>query len=93
MNKSSGMKRRKHRFYIDVTFSRALELREAAKALGHALGRLNYSADPIYATKNLIYLDKLIVVEIRRNTENDGHAASVGRRDQTASLDHRRHSG
>ena len=60
------MKRRKHRLYIDVTYSTLVEYREAAKGLQLTLdSRLDLQKKPVWAHHNSPYIDKVTVTEIR----------------------------
>ena len=56
--------RRKWRLWIDVTASRPLTRRDAAKGLSLVLSeRLDLEAHPIWASDPATYVDKLTVVE------------------------------
>lgn len=62
------MPRRKHRFYIDVTYSKPVEMREAAKGLSLVLDeRLDLEARPVWAYDNSPYIDKLQIVEVKHD--------------------------
>jgi hypothetical protein len=61
------MKQRKHRFYIDVTYSKPVEYREAAKGLSLTLdNKLDLTASPVWAYDTSPYIDKLVIVEKTR---------------------------
>ena len=56
--------RRKWRLWIDVTASRPLTRRDAAKGLSLVLNeRLDLDARPIWCSDPAVYFDKLTVVE------------------------------
>lgn len=58
--------RRKHRLFIDITFSHAISMRDAAKGLQLVLDtRLDLQANPVWAHDASPYIDKLTVVEKR----------------------------
>jgi len=58
------MKKRKHRLYIDVTYSRPVGMREAAKGLDLVLReRLDLQKAPVWDYDNAPYIDKLVVTE------------------------------
>jgi uncharacterized protein (DUF1919 family) len=60
------MKKRKHRFYIDVTYSKPVEYRLAAKGLILTLdNKLDLDANPVWAYDNSPYINKLVVTEKR----------------------------
>jgi hypothetical protein len=59
------MKRRKHRLYIDVTYSKPVEYRKAAKGLELTLGKLDLDKEPVWLYDNSPYIDKLKVTEVR----------------------------
>lgn len=60
------MLRRKHRFYIDVTYSSPIEMRNAAKGLQLVLDdRLDLEAKPVWLTDNSPYIEKLTITEMR----------------------------
>jgi hypothetical protein len=57
--------RRKHRLYIDVTFSKAVTTRSAGKGLQLVLDtRLDLARAPVWAYDSSPYIDKLVVVEV-----------------------------
>jgi len=57
--------RRKHRLYIDVTYSKAVSYREAAKGLQWLLDwRLDLDKRPVWAYDGAPYVDKLTIVEV-----------------------------
>lgn len=57
-------KYRKHRFYIDVTYSKPVGYREAAKGLSLILSeRLDIESKPVWAYDNSPYIDKLTITE------------------------------
>ena len=56
--------RRKHRLFIDVTFSSAVSRRDATKGLQLVLdSRLDLAAKPVWAYDKSPYVDKLTVLE------------------------------
>ena len=58
------MTRRKHRLYIDVTYSSKLTRRDAAKGLQLFLdSNLDIAKKPVWLYDNSPYLDKLQIVE------------------------------
>ncbi len=58
------MKKRKHRLYIDVTYSSAVGQREAAKGLRLVLDdRLDLASKPVWLYDNSPYIDKLVITE------------------------------
>lgn len=60
------MLKRKHRFYIDVTYSNAIEMRKAAKGLQLVIDRwLDVDDKPVWLTDNSPFIDKVIVTEMR----------------------------
>ena len=60
------MKKRKHRFYIDVTYSSPIAMRDAAKGLDLVLReRLDLQRAPVWAYDHSPYIDKLTVTEMR----------------------------
>ena len=62
----------KHRFYIDVTFSKPLSYREACKGLSLVLDtRLDLDAKPIWLADNSPYINKLSVSEIHQREDGE----------------------
>ena len=57
---------RKHRIYVDVTFSNSLTKRNAAQGLRLVLERLDLDKAPIWAYHNSPYVDKIIVLESQK---------------------------
>lgn len=56
--------RRKHRLYIDVTFSKPITRRDAKYGLQLVLDtRLDLAAKPVWAHDNSPYIEKLSVLE------------------------------
>jgi hypothetical protein len=56
--------RRKHRLYIDVTYSSPVARRDAAKGLQMVLNeRLDLQAKPVWAYDNTPYIDKVNITE------------------------------
>lgn len=57
--------KRKHRLFIDVTYSKPLSTRKAATGLAMVLReRLDLMAKPVWAYDGSPYIDKLIVTEV-----------------------------
>ena len=60
------MTRRKHRLYIDVTYSSKLPPREAAKGLQLFLDtHLDLANCPVWLYANSPYIDKVQIVEVK----------------------------
>lgn len=57
------MKARKHRLVIDITLSRAVTKRDAAKALRLLLDEIDKDQHPIWVSEPAIYCNKLTVAE------------------------------
>ena len=58
------MTKRKHRLYIDVTYSCPLTQREAAKGLQMTIDdRLDLAKGPVWFYDNSPYIDKIKIVE------------------------------
>jgi hypothetical protein len=57
------MKKRKHRLYIDVTYSQPVGMRDAAKGLQLTLERLDLDKTPVWLYDNSPYIDKLTITE------------------------------
>lgn len=55
--------RRKHRLFIDVTFSSAVSRRDAAKGLQLALDGSSITFKPVWLYEKSPYIDKLVVLE------------------------------
>jgi hypothetical protein len=59
--------KRKHRLYIDVTFSSPVSRRDATKGLQLVLkSRLDLEANSVWAYDKSPYIDKLTVIESTR---------------------------
>jgi hypothetical protein len=58
--------RRKHQLIIEATFSQAITEKEAVRALGLLMDRLDLQAEPIWARHPDIYCDKLTFKELTR---------------------------
>lgn len=63
--------RRKHRYYIDVTFNLKVGQRNGAKALELALDQVSRTK-PIYANDCGLMIDKLSVVLVRDRADSYG---------------------
>ena len=59
------MTRRKHRLYIDVTFSQPISYRSAAKGLSLTLDKLDLQAKPVWLYDGSPYIDKITIVEVK----------------------------
>ena len=59
--------RRKHRLYVDVTFSQGVSSRDAAKGLQLIIDwRLDLAASPVWDYEGSPYVDKISIVEKRK---------------------------
>ena len=61
------MRRRKHRLYVDVTFSNPQTADDAARGLRIMLDRLDLAAAPVWVSLPATYVDKLVVLNARRS--------------------------